>query len=186
MDTWGDTSILGSGNDLTTARAGGGQFNEGTNGTLDSIVFYIAAGNAKTVRVCIYEAATNDPDGSTLLEDLGTMSTNDFAWNTLNSTTNPTLTDGKWYFLGLKTNDATTFGRRGVATQDIVTLYTLGNESSDETNPWDDPCSNKTASLANSVSIYLNYTAASSGGGELLNMMNQPPGGMSTFRGGFQ
>lgn len=110
MATWGRTAAGGSGISIQQRIiATSGQFNVAGQ-KLDSVHLYILSATVGgDVRVAVYTAATSEPNGATLVEDLGVVTVDaadDGVWKTWTSATNPSLTNGDYLFLVCKSNDA--------------------------------------------------------------------------------
>lgn len=173
MATWGDTSTGDTNVSLENhVRASSGQFNVAGQ-KLDSVHIYCQT--AFNCRAALYEAATNEPNGATLVEDLGAALLTALAWNTFTSATNPALTSGKYYFIVAKSNDAAGGQIRADSTPnlDLTTVWVGIVPSTDDAVAYTTPAIDDTATLAWSYCMYITYSAAASTGGALTG-----PGGL--------
>lgn len=165
MPTYGQTSILGINDDLQANNPGYSfQFNAGTNGTLDSIHFYVDT-IAGTLRCAIYGPSGSDTGGGVaLLEDLGEHTVTTSAWNTVNSTTNPSLVDGQWYVIALKSSSAIGIRIASGSGSIMKTRYKFTPEADASTDPWDDPSVTPSNTASWDASVYVTYTATAGAG----------------------
>lgn len=157
MATWGylGSAQLGWFTDADVMAAGG-LFNPGTDGTLDSLHWFGSI--ADDVRVALYQGDTADPNGATLLEEFGPVTQSHQSWSVQNSVSNPTLTNGKYLFLAIKTDGTAAIYKSSGTDYDLTVRFDLGNETDDSTDAWDDPCTDPTADGAGQLSMYITYT----------------------------
>ena len=159
MGTWGYT---GTGTTTTTAtnicRHAYGEFAPGANKTLVSVHINMSGVSAGDSRVAVHQNSSLSTDGATLLEDLGTFARAD-GWNVINSTTNPTLTNGTYLIISCKTNDtAGNYTRTDAAAEDIDRICTDADPDENETSAWDDPLVAGSSILTRALSFYITYS----------------------------
>jgi hypothetical protein len=141
------------------------------DGTLDSVSIYISTWSAggEDVRLALYSGgASVDPNGASLVEDLGVIGSVSTGWRTVNSSTTPSLTSGTKYWLCFKSNAVSGLNVRQQLADPGSNDLTGGwanttGVTTDETVAWPAtiPGSGNTGTTRY-FSIYLTYTA---GGG---------------------
>lgn len=165
MATWGDTGTGDTDISMTDhCRMSVGQFTAGAGFQLDSMSVRCGTNAIAGSRWAIYTKATGgDPNGATLVEDLGTTALSADAWTTVLSVTNPTLIDDNYYYLAIKgTNASGQIRGDQTPTGDLTGQYDPGTESHDETDAWDATAGSDATVLAWSLCMYITYSAADS------------------------
>lgn len=164
MATWGRTSSTSANGQGFTQAIYIELSNFPEGGSLDSISFYTATAANPAVRCALYSGgAAGNPNGASLVEDLGVVnSAGSPAWQTKNSTTNPTLVASTKYWIALKSNDTGLLGYTGAdpgGTNLTGKRSVNTGESGDETNAWDATVPGAGTSATHYNSAYLTYTA---------------------------
>jgi len=140
-----------------------GQFNPGTDGTLNSVAWFGSVADA--VRIAVYANSSDTIGGADLLEEWETSQVHQ-SWQTVNSVSNPTLSNGSYLIIAWKGDGSSAiYTNSTIGDGEFTRRDTLGLETDDSTDAWDDPCTIPTASTAGRGSMRLDYTAVSSGGG---------------------
>ena len=166
MATWGQTTD-GSGVEALSGNLKGsiGQFTVAGQ-QLDSMVVRFASGTG-SVRGAVYEKSDGDPNGASLVEDLGTETASGASEVTFTSSTNPTLTQNNYLFLIVKTDVS------GIELDDNTSsdgdlalgIHFCNSEDSDEGVAFPATMSDPTFLRSADVgTLYINHSAAPAGG----------------------
>lgn len=126
MAIWGGNSSLnGSDFGISWCRAMAGDFAPGSDQQLDSVEIYLGGFTADAIRVAVYEGGTSDtdPNGATLVEDLGDQVPGATGYLTFTSATNPTLTNNTRLWIVAKGENAGNQTRASTNSSDAEDFY---------------------------------------------------------------
>jgi len=105
---WGQRYPDAESTTVNWCRAMGGTSPDVDNMTLESVSVYCGTSHGAQVRVAVYQGGTlTDPTGASLVEDFGVTAGSDTeAWQTLLSSSNPSLTKNAVTWIVVKGNDS--------------------------------------------------------------------------------